>query len=153
MDESNGASRDDLEHLNALGIAYYVLTAISLPILCFFGLQIALGVGFFLQEGPTEGLSGQEGGLLVGFGTFLVLVLLVFPLLTFWTGRKLRRQEGRLFCLVMAGFTCFWFPIGTVVGVFSIIVLNRPGVRALFEAKAGGGGDRMEYPSRTVSER
>ena len=152
MDESNGASRDDLEHLNALGIAYYVLAALSLPFLCFFGLQLALGAGFFLQEGPTGGLSGQEGGLLVGFGTFMVLVLVVFPLLTFWTGRKWRRHEGRLFCLVMASFTCFSFPIGTVVGVFTLVVLNRPGVRALFETKAGE-VDRMEYPSRTVSER
>jgi hypothetical protein len=36
------------------------------------------------------------------------------------------------FCLVMAGVECLFMPFGTVLGVFTILVLNRQTVKELF---------------------
>ena len=35
-------------------------------------------------------------------------------------------------CIVMAALACLSMPFGTVLGVFTIIVLARPSVQALF---------------------
>jgi hypothetical protein len=45
-----------------------------------------------------------------------------------------------MYCLVVAGLSAFLsFPIGTVLAVFTFIVLARPGVRAAFEAPSPTG--------------
>ena len=47
-------------------------------------------------------------------------------------GRRLAQRRSYMFCMVMAGVACMLTPVGTVLGVFTIIVLNRPSVRRLF---------------------
>ena len=49
-------------------------------------------------------------------------------------GRYLARRERYTFCLVVAGVECMFMPFGTVLGVFTIIVLSRPSVKDLFGA-------------------
>lgn len=39
-----------------------------------------------------------------------------------------------MYCLVMAGIECMFMPFGTVLGVFTIIVLMRESVQKLFAA-------------------
>ncbi len=41
-----------------------------------------------------------------------------------------------MFCLVMACVACLFMPFGTVLGVFTIIVLARPSVQTLFSRPA-----------------
>jgi hypothetical protein len=36
----------------------------------------------------------------------------------------------------MAAIACLFMPLGTILGVFTIIVLIRPNVKALFEQSA-----------------
>jgi hypothetical protein len=40
-----------------------------------------------------------------------------------------------VFCLVVAGVSCLFMPFGTILGVLSLIVLNRPSVKLLFSAQ------------------
>jgi len=47
-------------------------------------------------------------------------------------GRKLKRRASRTFCLVVAGIECLLMPFGTVLGVFTIIVLMKDSVKQLF---------------------
>jgi hypothetical protein len=64
------------------------------------------------------------GAVLVGWGFAACLVL---------AGRSLRDRRRYLFCLVMAGLMCVLCnPLGTILGVFTIIVLVRPSVKELF---------------------
>jgi hypothetical protein len=50
-----------------------------------------------------------------------------------WSGRCLSRRVNYTFCLVMAGIACMFMPFGTILGVFTILVLMRPSVKALFQ--------------------
>jgi uncharacterized membrane protein HdeD (DUF308 family) len=50
------------------------------------------------------------------------------------SGLCLRSRKGRTFSLVVAGINCLHIPLGTVLGVFTIIVLIRDSVRELYEA-------------------
>jgi len=38
-----------------------------------------------------------------------------------------------MFCVVMAGIACMFMPFGTVLGVFTLVVLTKPVVRELFD--------------------
>lgn len=51
-----------------------------------------------------------------------------------YAGRYLTRREKYTFCLVVAAVNCANTPIGTILGVFTIVVLMRPSVKQMFEA-------------------
>lgn len=65
------------------------------------------------------------------FGAHLVLSFLGVVLLIM-AGRKLTSHNSHTFCLVIAGLECLWVPMGTILGVFTLIVLLRPSVKVLF---------------------
>jgi hypothetical protein len=45
----------------------------------------------------------------------------------------LRAKKHRIFCIVVAAWNCLHTPIGTVLGIFTIIVLARSSVRTMFD--------------------
>jgi hypothetical protein len=49
-----------------------------------------------------------------------------------YAGRCLKKRERYTFCLVVAAISCLNMPVGTALGVFTIIVLMRPSVKELF---------------------
>jgi hypothetical protein len=53
------------------------------------------------------------------------------------SGLCLRARKGRTFSLVVAGVNCLHLPLGTVLGIFTIVILSRESVRELY---APGGG-------------
>lgn len=42
-----------------------------------------------------------------------------------------------MFCLIMAGIACLFMPFGTVLGVFTIVVLTRESVREMISLGEG----------------
>jgi hypothetical protein len=59
------------------------------------------------------------------FGASLVLNILA--------GKYLGARKHRTFCFVVAATNCLYTPLGTVLGIFTIIVLLRDSVRATFQ--------------------
>jgi hypothetical protein len=125
----------DEQHLNLLSVFHYVFGGLTLLLSCLFLLHVAMGIAM---------LSGAFGGK-QGPPTFVAWLFIVFPsvlILVHWTlagfiiaaGRRLRRRVSWTFCLVVAGLECVLIPLGTVLGVFTIVVLMRDSVRALFAA-------------------
>ncbi len=52
-------------------------------------------------------------------------------------GRNLLAHRHHTFCLVVAAIACLSVPLGTALGVTTLVLLNRDEMRALFEAPAG----------------
>jgi len=75
----------------------------------------------------------------VAFSVVAILVGLAFCILLILSGRYLRRHVNYTFCLVMAGVACIFMPFGTVLGVFTILVLVRPSVKTAFGVLPTGG--------------
>ncbi|MEZ0276825.1 MAG: hypothetical protein ACAH88_18090 [Roseimicrobium sp.] len=65
------------------------------------------------------------------FFGFFILVDVVMNVLA---AVSLARCRNRTLCFITGGINCLSFPFGTVLGVFTIIVLNRESVRAKFVA-------------------
>ena len=66
------------------------------------------------------------GGILFLAGQTLALGI-------YLVGRFLEQRRRYRFTLVMACIECLLFPIGTVLGVFTMLMLLRPTVKQLFE--------------------
>ena len=125
----------DLEQLKLLSIFHYVVAGLAglfslIPVIHLF-----IGVG--LATGALE--TGDAGARAIGW--FFVALAAAFILAGFtyavclaFAGRFLAQQRSYTFCLVMAAVSCAFMPFGTVLGVFTIIVLLRESVKALFQA-------------------
>ena len=53
-------------------------------------------------------------------------------------GRSLALRKRYSFVLVMACIECLFIPFGTILGVFTIVVLSRESVRGLFSTRNCG---------------
>jgi uncharacterized membrane protein YhaH (DUF805 family) len=71
----------------------------------------------------------------MAMGLFIVLVGVATVVANLLTARALRDRTRRGLCLLTAAVNCPRFPLGTLLAAFKLVVLNRPAVRAAFEAK------------------
>ena len=84
------------------------------------------------------GKAGEEVPLQL-IGTVLIVIALlwmvsaaVYGICMILSGRALAGQRRYMFSLVMAAISCAFIPFGTVLGVFTILVLMKDDVRALY---------------------
>lgn len=61
--------------------------------------------------------------------------LIASGVLNVMSGLFLRARTHRVFSLVVGAINCLHVPIGTALGVFTIVVLMRDSVRELYEAE------------------
>ncbi len=60
--------------------------------------------------------------------------MITMAALKFYTAVCLKQRKSRTFCLVVAAISCLEVPYGTILGVFTFLVLERPSVARLFGA-------------------
>ena len=73
-----------------------------------------------------------ELALLIGFGFVLLLIGVIVLFCIILAGQSLGRYENYKYCLIVAVLECLIFPLGTVLGVLTIVVLRRESVKELF---------------------
>ncbi|HOX27123.1 MAG TPA: hypothetical protein PLL30_15495 [Candidatus Krumholzibacteria bacterium] len=74
-------------------------------------------------------------GLAFGLGALVVTWIWAGVLVV--AGRCLLAPRRHTFCMVVAGIACLGVPLGTALGVCTLVILNRNDVRQLFDAPAG----------------
>ena len=125
---------EDLEHLRLLSIFYYLMAVLIalfslLPVIhLVMGVLMVTGSGDFGKDPPPAFI----GWIVSCVAVFLILLGLTCSACFALAGRNLAQHRSWIFCMVIAGIACTIMPVGTVLGVFTILVLNRPSVRALF---------------------
>jgi len=134
----------DTNHLNLLAIFHFVLSGLGLLGLGALWLQYTLmdRVMFnpVMRASMKGGLSPEEySGMLKGFLIVIGVLCLIAMILNLISGLNIRARRNRVFSLVVAGVNCLQFPFGTVLGIFTIIVLGRNSVRELYNQAPGGG--------------
>ena len=133
----------DAEHLKLLSVFHYVLAALTalvgfLPII-----YIALGAAMVMGKMPASPSSPapppEVGWMFIIFGGLFCLLAWAFAGCLFLSGRWLAARRNWTFCFVVACLSCMNVPLGTILGVFTILVLQRPGVKGLFGLPLPGG--------------
>jgi len=128
---------EDLQYLRLLSIFHYVVGGLAALFACFPVIYIVLGIlavyapGTMNAEG--DAMPAFIGWLFIIIGTGLIVVGWAFAVCIICAGRYLARQVHYLFCMVVAAIECVFMPFGTVLGVFTIVVLAKPSVKKMFE--------------------
>lgn len=125
------------DHLRLLSVFHYVVGGLAALFSLFPVFYLVLGISFvvaprvFAEHGPPPPAF---------VGWIFIILAVVFMVLGFSlaacliaAGRCLAKRTKYLFCVVVAAIECMFVPFGTVLGVFTLIVLMRESVKPLFE--------------------
>ena len=126
------------EHLRLLSIFHYVVAGLVALFSLFPIFHLIFGLFIVFAPGKVGTKEEQAGAAVIGwafvlFAAALIAVGLAFAACVFAAGLFLAKRRHYLFCLAMAGVECMFMPFGTVLGVFTIIVLVREPVKQLFK--------------------
>jgi hypothetical protein len=127
------------EHLRLLAIFHWVVAGIAALVALLPLIHLAIGIAMISGAFPDP--KGQAsirlvGWLFVAFASVWIACGLAFAVCLALAGRCLSQRRRYTYCLVMAGIACAFMPFGTVLGVFTIMLLTRESVRALFAASS-----------------
>jgi hypothetical protein len=125
----------DHENLRLLSVFHYVVAGLAglFSLLPIFHITMgALLVSGKLGDPNEQAADRLFGMLFILMGVCLLVIGFAYAAAMALAGRNLTRHRNYVFCLVMAALSCAFFPFGTVLGVFTIIVLQKDSVRQLF---------------------
>lgn len=71
-------------------------------------------------------------GLFMFAGAAVIVGAWALAMLNWYASKRIEERRATTYIYVISGLNCLWMPIGTVLGVFTIVVMSRPTVRALF---------------------
>ena len=97
-------------------------------------------VGFTMLTDPNAFSSPSKpntmppgfGALFLMAGIFVILAAIAMSILTYLAGQRIKERKGWTFIFVINCILCLVQPIGTVLGVLTLIIIHRPSVKALF---------------------
>lgn len=129
----------DEEHLRLLSIFHFVVGGFAVLCLPFLGIHFLLFMTFFANAewfpgAKAEAFPREMNLVFIAFYCIAGLVISLFAGANLLSGWFVLRKTHRVFSLVVAGLDCLQIPWGTMLGVFTILVLTRPSVRAMYEA-------------------
>lgn len=123
--------------LELAGIFHYVLAALiflgGLPALIMMGIGTVSVMGVLSDRPHDMNIALLVLGLIFFAGPMLYLaVTLVMAILVLMAGRRISRRTNLAFCQVIAGLECLCVPFGTVLGIWTLILLTKDVVKNEF---------------------
>jgi hypothetical protein len=144
----------DADHLNLLAIFHFVGAGLAALGILFLMAHYAVMHMIFTnpkffenQKQPMPVPPQQIFAVLKWFYLAGAVWFTVSGVLNVVSGLRLRARKSRTFSLVVAGINCVHLPLGTILGVFTIVVLSRESVRELYSA--GGESQHLSPPLST----
>ena len=137
IDEKTRNAVRDATHLKILGICHFIVAGLSVLGIGLMFLELTMMDAImhdphFMNAGKGGPPPAQMFDLMkIMFTTFAALFGVV-GVLNVLSGIFLLQKKLRTFSLIIAGLNCIQFPFGTILGVFTFIVLFRPSVSDLY---------------------
>ena len=134
-------NRKDVEHLRQLAIFHFVGAGLAFLGICFVGLHYMIFRTVFADPALFANAKGgpppeQFFAIFKIFYGVAVVWFLLSGLGNILSAIYLRQRRHRTFSMVVAGFNCLYMPLGTVLGVFTFVVLSRDSVIGLYESSS-----------------
>jgi hypothetical protein len=127
------------DHLRLLSVFHYIWAALGIFGLGFLALHWSimspmLDPEFLARQKnppPPEMIRifAHFGWFYAAFAVYGVTTMVLNAL----AGRWLQARRNRTFCIVVAALNCISIPLGTVLGVFTLVVLTKPDVQRSFD--------------------
>lgn len=129
-------SAQEIEHLRMLSIFHYIVGGITALFSLFPVIHLAIGLAMVtgrLEHSDPE--ARLVGWFFVAFAAGFIVCGLTLAGYIAYAGRCLQQRRRHMLCLVVAALSCMIMPFGTVLGVFTLVTLTKPSVKALFAAR------------------
>jgi len=132
----------DADHLKLLAVFHYVLGGLAVLGLGFlflhwFMFHAIVGNPELWKDASGKGATPPPQQMLTlfrWFYSFMGVVLVAACAANIVSGLSIQSRRRRIFSLVVAGLNCLCLPFGTVLGVFTFVVLLRESVVEVYEA-------------------
>ncbi|HEX4000928.1 MAG TPA: hypothetical protein VHX65_20450 [Pirellulales bacterium] len=135
--------RQDREHLRLLAIFHFVAGGFALLGAGVMFLESAMMGSLFANpemlkrmqqdpKGPPPEFVKHFMEFFVWIFLFISIFLVAMAILNVFSGLFLLRRKHRVFSVVVAAIDCLQIPIGTILGVFTILALSRDSVRQMY---------------------
>ena len=134
-------STQDAEHLRLLAIFHYVVGGLAALFAFLPLLYAAIGWIFIYAAHHGKVRSGHTpppevlGWIFISFGSAFFLLGLAIAVSILLAGRALTKQRHYQLVFVIACLECLFIPFGTILGVFTLVVLTREAVKTRFLEK------------------
>ena len=125
----------DQSHLRILSIMHYVFAGWDVFGGCIPLVHVSLGIAMMsgaLDDGRNPP-PPMLGPLFTIIGGSISLLFWTLAILKFFAARCLGSYTGYRYCQIVALIENLQLPLGTVLGIFTLMVLSRPRVKMLFE--------------------
>jgi len=139
IDQKSREEYTNNEHLRLLSIFYFVFGGLSLFIAFILLIYLVVLGAIFTNTTVRESIESSGTNLdtplniVAAAFIFAILLVTTVGILQIMAGYKLRKKTHRTFTMVVGAITLPSFPLGTALGVFTIIVLTRPSVVEMYE--------------------
>ena len=129
------------KYIKTLSIFHYVHSGLSILGIILYGIFMMFVLGgasmitinafhnYTFLTSTILSMLGWTAALFLGIG-FLACIALSIAL--YLTGRFMAQRTHYMFCLSVAGIESILFPIGTILGILTLITLTRHPVQELF---------------------
>jgi hypothetical protein len=131
---SSSEYQKDREHLTLLSIYHFIFCGIQCVGLVVLPLDAAFMITMFSGGGGPNAPPPEIGYVFAVICGLLTVLILAETICVGLTGYWLRKPKHRTFCFITSCLICLSPPVGTILGVFTIIVLLRESVKRLFQS-------------------
>jgi hypothetical protein len=122
--------------IDTLGTVWMALGAFQIVVALMVGLVLVSAGGIAALAGMESDPTGAlvAGGVMVGMAVFTFGIILLTAVPGIIAGRALKQRKSwaRVLLMILGGMSVLSFPIGTMVGVWTLVVLLDPLVSAEF---------------------
>lgn len=128
----NHLTPEDRSNLDSLAIAHYICGGLGAFLSLFPLIHVGIGIAIVTGSFEVEDAPAMFGWIFIGAGLVFVVIGEAVSIALIFSGRHLKQRTGYMFSFVLACIACINVPVGTVLGILTIIVLSRPTVKAAY---------------------
>jgi hypothetical protein len=126
-------NNSDRKYLKLLSIFHYLLGGLNLVISIGYVVYMVWFWNFLSTTRETDLTTSQAPyNSILTIWFFWPLIIFTYSICLIVSGRLLTNREGYWFSFVVACIECLVFPLGTILGIITLIILLRDSVRTLY---------------------
>ena len=130
------------EHVKLLGLFHLISGILTLVYSVFFIFYMGFISIMFNFIGKFENAEyGMNGDfpheiftIILSIWGIIIFFMIGFGICKIFSGKYLKEKKNRIFSMIIAALECLSFPYGTLLGVFTLVVLNRESVKELYSS-------------------
>jgi hypothetical protein len=124
-------------HVKVIAVLYLIAGALLLTAAIFTPMVLGLVAGLIGASGEEDAAVGATILGFAGVALSLVLAVLGAPFIAAGWGLLKFRPWARILGIILGAICLTKIPIGTLVGIYALVILFRKDTEALFTAPAG----------------